>query len=153
MRAGCGRPSLLTEGRCVLLRRWAVAKKKKAHIKIIPMIDVMMFLLVFFVLVSLNVIPAVGIKTQLPTAAHAQQLKPQNKAVITLGLDEKLQLDGQDVSESLLVEQLKVLEGTAEKLVIIINSDQGVEVKRLVAVMDLLKGNGFSSVSIATRKS
>ncbi|BCD84817.1 biopolymer transporter ExbD [Pseudomonas sp. No.21] len=135
------------------MRSWDVAKKKKAHIEIIPMIDVMMFLLVFFVLVSLNVIPAVGIKTQLPTAAHAQQLKPQNKAVITLGLDEKLQLDGQDVSESLLVEQLKVLEGTAEKLVIIINSDQGVEVKRLVAVMDLLKGNGFSSVSIATRKS
>ncbi|MCU9951324.1 MULTISPECIES: ExbD/TolR family protein [Pseudomonas] len=135
------------------MRSWDVAKKKKAHIEIIPMIDVMMFLLVFFVLVSLNVIPAVGIKTQLPTAAHAQQLKPQNKAVITLGLEEKLQLDGQDVSESLLVEQLKVLEGTAEKLVIIINSDQGVEVKRLVAVMDLLKGNGFSSVSIATRKS
>ena len=104
-------------------------------------------------LVSLNVIPAVGIKTQLPTAAHAQQLKPQNKAVITLGLDEKLQLDGQDVSENLLVEQLKSLESSAEKLVIIINSDQGVEVKRLVAVMDLLKGNGFSSVSIATRKS
>ncbi|BBP85500.1 MULTISPECIES: ExbD/TolR family protein [Pseudomonas] len=135
------------------MRSWDVAKKKKAHIEIIPMIDVMMFLLVFFVLVSLNVIPAVGIKTQLPTAAHAQQLKPQNKAVITLGLDEKLQLDGQDVSENLLVEQLKSLESSAEKLVIIINSDQGVEVKRLVAVMDLLKGNGFSSVSIATRKS
>ncbi|CAN7695057.1 biopolymer transporter ExbD [Aquipseudomonas alcaligenes] len=135
------------------MRSWDVAKKKKAHIEIIPMIDVMMFLLVFFVLVSLNVIPAVGIKTQLPTAAHAQQLKPQNKAVITLGLDEKLQLDGQDVSENLLVEQLKALESSAEKLVIIINSDQGVEVKRLVAVMDLLKGNGFSSVSIATRKS
>ena len=135
------------------MRSWDVAKKKKAHIEIIPMIDVMMFLLVFFVLVRLNVIPAGGITPQLPTAAHAQQLKPQNKAVITLGLDEKLQLDGQDVSESLLVEQLKVLEGTAEKLVIIINSDQGVEVKRLVAVMDLLKGNGFSSVSIATRKS
>lgn len=135
------------------MRSWDVAKKKKAHIEIIPMIDVMMFLLVFFVLVSLNVIPAVGIKTQLPTAAHAQQLKPQNKAVITLGLDEKLQLDGQDVSENLLVEQLKSLESSAEKLVIIINSDQGVEVKRLVTVMDLLKGNGFSSVSIATRKS
>ena len=68
------------------MRSWDVAKKKKAHIEIIPMIDVMMFLLVFFVLISLNVIPAVGIKTQLPVASTAQQLKPQNKAVITLGL-------------------------------------------------------------------
>lgn len=39
---------------------------KKARIEIIPMIDVMMFLLVFFVLISLNVIPALGIKTSLP---------------------------------------------------------------------------------------
>ena len=135
------------------MRSWDVAKKKKAHIEIIPMIDVMMFLLVFFVLISLNVIPAVGIKTQLPVASTAQQLKPQNKAVITLGLQERLQLDGQDLDESALLAQLKVLNTGSEKLVIIINSDQGVEVKRLVSVMDLLKCNGFSSVSIATRKS
>ena len=135
------------------MRSWDVAKKKKAHIEIIPMIDVMMFLLVFFVLISLNVIPAVGIKTQLPVASSAQQLKPQNKAVITLGLQERLQLDGQDLDEGALLAQLKVLNNGSEKLVIIINSDQGVEVKRLVSVMDLLKGNGFSSVSIATRKS
>ena len=135
------------------MRSWDVAKKKKAHIEIIPMIDVMMFLLVFFVLISLNVIPDVGIKTQLPVASTAQQLKPQNKAVITLGLQERLQLDGQDLDEGALLAQLKVLNTGSEKLVIIINSDQGVEVKRLVSVMDLLKGNGFSSVSIATRKS
>ncbi|MGR4038517.1 ExbD/TolR family protein [Pseudomonas sp. 910_21] len=135
------------------MRSWDVAKKKKAHIEIIPMIDVMMFLLVFFVLISLNVIPAVGIKTQLPVASTAQQLKPQNKAVITLGLQERLQLDGQDLDEGALLAQLKVLNNGSEKLVIIINSDQGVEVKRLVSVMDLLKGNGFYSVSIATRKS
>ncbi len=89
----------------------------------------------------------------MPVASTAQQLKPQNKAVITLGLQERLQLDGQDLDESALLAQLKVLNDSSEKLVIIINSDQGVEVKRLVSVMDLLKGNGFSSVSIATRKS
>lgn len=135
------------------MRSWDVTPKKKAHIEIIPMIDVMMFLLVFFVLISLNVIPAVGIKTQLPVASSAQQLKPQNKAIITLGLDERLQLDGQNIDEGALLAQLKALNNGSEKLVIIINSDQGVEVKRLVSVMDLLKGNGFSSVSIATRKS
>ncbi|MDI9738386.1 ExbD/TolR family protein [Stutzerimonas stutzeri] len=134
------------------MRTWEEPKKKRIHIEIIPMIDVMMFLLVFFVLISLNVIPALGIKTQLPGAASAQQLKPQNKAVITLGLDDRLQLDGADVDEPTLVAQLKSLEQDSEKLVIILNSDQGVEVGRLVGVMDLLKGNGFSSVSIATRK-
>ncbi|MQT65469.1 biopolymer transporter ExbD [Pseudomonas sp. FSL R10-0056] len=134
------------------MRSWEEPKKKRLHIEIIPMIDVMMFLLVFFVLISLNVIPALGIKTQLPGAAHAQQLKPQNKAVITLGLDERLQLDGKDLNQSDLVAQLKAMENPEEKMVIILNSDAGVEVARLVSVMDVLKGSGFSSVSIATRK-
>jgi biopolymer transport protein ExbD len=134
------------------MRSWEEPKKKRLHIEIIPMIDVMMFLLVFFVLISLNVIPALGIKTQLPGAAHAQQLKPQNKAVITLGLDERLQLDGKDMNQDALIAQLKTLGSNGEKTVIILNSDQGVEVGRLVTVMDLLKSNGFASVSIATRK-
>ena len=134
------------------MRSWEEPKKKRLHIEIIPMIDVMMFLLVFFVLISLNVIPALGIKTQLPGAAHAQQLKPQNKAVITLGLDDRLQLDGKDLDQTELVVQLKAMENPDEKMVIILNSDAGVEVARLVSVMDVLKGSGFSSVSIATRK-
>ncbi|AOA04928.1 MULTISPECIES: ExbD/TolR family protein [Pseudomonas] len=134
------------------MRSWEEPKKKRLHIEIIPMIDVMMFLLVFFVLISLNVIPALGIKTQLPGAAHAQQLKPQNKAVITLGLQDRLQLDGQDLNQNDLVAQLKAMEKPDEKMVIILNSDAGVEVARLVSVMDVLKGSGFSSVSIATRK-
>lgn len=82
------------------MRTWEEPKKKRIHIEIIPMIDVMMFLLVFFVLISLNVIPALGIKTQLPGAASAQQLKPQNKAVITLGLDDRLQLDGAEIGRA-----------------------------------------------------
>ncbi|WP_462380122.1 ExbD/TolR family protein [Pseudomonas sp. Marseille-QA0892] len=134
------------------MRAWDEPKKKRVHIEIIPMIDVMMFLLVFFVLISLNVIPALGIKTQLPSAATAQQLKPQNKAIITLGTEDRLQLDGADVQQDVLVDRLKGLEQNGEKLVVILNSDEGVEVRRLVAVMDLLKGSGFSSVSIATRK-
>ena len=134
------------------MRSWEEPKKKRLHIEIIPMIDVMMFLLVFFVLISLNVIPALGIKTQLPGAAHAQQLKPQNKAVITLGLDDRLQLDGKDLDQTELVVQLKAMENPEQKMVIILNSDEGVEVARLVSVMDVLKSSGFSSVSITTRK-
>ena len=85
------------------MRTWDEPKKRKAHIELIPMIDVMMFLLVFFVLVSLNVIPALGMKTQLPSASSSQQLKPQNKFILTLGLEGQLQLDGKDLTVEALV--------------------------------------------------
>lgn len=135
------------------MRTWEEPKKCKAHIELIPMIDVMMFLLVFFVLVSLNVIPALGMKTQLPSASSAQQLKPQNKAILTLGANGELQLDGQDIQVDALVVALKAQEKPDSKTTIIVNSDKGVEVARLVEVMDTLRLGGFTSVSIATRKS
>lgn len=133
------------------MRSWNEPKKNKAHIELIPMIDVMMFLLVFFVLISLNVIPAQGLKTQLPGATSAQQLKPQKKAIVTLGENDGLQLDGQAIALPDLVNTLKQQQHD-EPLTIILNSDKGVAVERLVAVMDNLRQGGFTSVSIATRK-
>ncbi|QDD62937.1 biopolymer transporter ExbD [Herbaspirillum seropedicae] len=134
------------------MRSWDEPKKRKARVEIIPMIDVMMFLLVFFVLISLNVIPALGLKTQLPSSSTAQDLKPQTKAVITISKDEVIQVDGENTTLDALTVRLDKLRRDGEKLNLIINSDRGVEVQRLVDVMDTLKKGGFDSISIATRK-
>ncbi len=134
------------------MRSWDEPMKRKARVEIIPMIDVMMFLLVFFVLISLNVIPALGLKTNLPSASSSQDLTPQNKAVITLGLNDALQVDGVDTTIDALSTLLNAVKKDGVKLNVIVNSDRGVEVQRLVDVMDHLKQNGFESISIATRK-
>lgn len=134
------------------MRSWDEPKKRKARVEIIPMIDVMMFLLVFFVLISLNVIPALGLKTQLPSSSTAQDLKPQTKAIITIAKDDVIQVDGDNTTLDALTARLDKLRHDGEKLNLIINSDRGVEVQRLVDVMDTLKKGGFDSISIATRK-
>lgn len=134
------------------MRVWDEQKKRKARIEIIPMIDVMMFLLVFFVLISLNVIPALGLKTHLPHASDAQVLEPQDKAVITLGLNNVLQVDGIATTLGELNAQLNRAKKPGTKLSIVVNSDSGVEVQRLVDVMNTLKQGGFESIAIAARK-
>lgn len=48
------------------MRTWPKRPTKSVRIEIIPMIDVMMFLLVFFVLISIHVLPALGLKVALP---------------------------------------------------------------------------------------
>lgn len=88
----------------------------------------------------------------MPSAGSAQQLKPQKKAIITLGADEQLQLDGQPIALDALVNTLKQQQQANQTTTIIVNSDKGVAVERLVAVMDNLRQGGFFSVSIATRK-
>jgi len=117
------------------------------------MIDVMMFLLVFFVLISLNVIPALGIKTQLPGSSQAQSTKsPTRQVIVTLAKDGKVLVDGKDTETGSVLPAVKAAVKAGEKPLVIINSDKGAEVQLLVDVMDELKGGGVESVSIAARE-
>src|ERR1035437_5210444 len=81
------------------MRSSSRAPKRKGRIEIIPMIDVMMVLLVFFELISVNVIPALGIKTHLPNSSQAQSLAtPVKQVVVSIGLDEHIVVDGAAVT-------------------------------------------------------
>ena len=135
------------------MRHWQQTQRKKARIEIIPMIDVMMFLLVFFVLISVNVIPALGIKTQQPNSSQVQQLKTKDvQVVVTLGKENVIQVDGRDVELKDLSAAVKRKAGTAEQIAVIVNSDKGAEVQTLVDVMDEIKKSGLGKVSLAARE-
>jgi biopolymer transport protein ExbD len=135
------------------MRQWQQTQRKKARIEIIPMIDVMMFLLVFFVLISVNVIPSLGIKTQQPNSSQVQQLKtPDVQVVITLGKENVIQVDGKDVALENLTTAVKNKAGQADQIAVIVNSDKGAEVQTLVDVMDEIKKSGIGKVSLAARE-
>jgi biopolymer transport protein ExbD len=135
------------------MRHWQKIQRKKARIEIIPMIDVMMFLLVFFVLISVNVIPALGIKTQQPNSSQVQQLRTKDvQVVVTLGKENVIQVDGKDVELKDLSAAVKRKAGTSEQIAVIVNSDKGAEVQTLVDVMDEIKKSGLGKVSLAARE-
>ncbi|MGZ5179908.1 MAG: ExbD/TolR family protein [Ramlibacter sp.] len=135
------------------MRRWTHTPRKKTRIEIIPMIDVMMFLLVFFVLISVNVIPALGLKTQLPNSKNAQSIRtPVRQVVVTLGKAGSVQVQGQEVSLGALAQTIRTVAAGAAQVAVVINSDRGAEVQNLVDVMDQLKGQGFASVAVAARE-
>jgi len=134
------------------MRRWIEEPAKKSRIEIIPMIDVMMFLLVFFVLISINVIPALGIKTNLPKSSQVQETRAIKNAVITLAKTGEIQLEGALVTLDELTPRLQAMQRPDQSLNIIVNGDEAVPMQRLVDVMDALKDSGFDSISIAAKK-
>ncbi len=135
------------------MRHWQQTQRKKARIEIIPMIDVMMFLLVFFVLISVNVIPALGIKTQQPNSSQVQQLSTKDvQVVVTLGKENVIQVDGRDIDLKDLSAAVKKKAGSADQIAVIVNSDKGAEVQTLVDVMDEIKRSGLGKVSLAARE-
>ncbi len=131
---------------------WQEAPRRKARIEIIPMIDVMMFLLVFFVLISMNVIPATGIKTQLPGSSQPDRLDSAYHAVITIGEQGRLQLDGKDYDLRSLGIGLENLKREHKEIDLVIDGDKGSSLQSLVDVMDVVKSAAISAVSIATKK-
>ncbi|MFA6972433.1 MAG: biopolymer transporter ExbD [Gallionella sp.] len=134
------------------MRRWHQDKKSRARIEIIPMIDVMMFLLVFFVLISIDVIPAFSIKTKLPSSSSAEASTERDNAVVSLGRGGELQLNGADVTGEALVAGLVALRQHRPHLAVIINGDQTVELQRVIEVMDKIRAAGFQAMSIAVQK-
>ena len=136
------------------MRRFPETVRKKSRIEIIPMIDVMMFLLVFFVLISTNVIPALGLKMKLPSSSTAANNRPPERVVVTLPAQGRLQLDGQDFeNDDGLIKALQQRKAAAANgLAIIINGDESVPLQRLVDLMDVVKSQGIESISIAAKK-
>jgi biopolymer transport protein ExbD len=135
------------------MRRFPDTPRKRSRIEIIPMIDVMMFLLVFFVLISINVIPALGLKTKLPVSTQAADDRPPERAIVTLLKDAALQLDGNDVgSTEQLAELLTQRKLHTPNLAVIVNGDESVPLQRLVAVMDVLKSSGIGVMTIAAKR-
>ncbi len=126
--------------------------RKEARIEIIPMIDVMMFLLVFFVLISLNVIPTSGLSTQLPNSKSATtSTAPAKPLIVTVTVAGKLQLNGEDITPAALKTRLVERSHDTDASVII-KSDGKAEMQKVIDVMDIVRDSGIKKVSIAARK-
>ncbi len=76
---------------------------KKARIEIIPMIDTIFFLLVFFMISTLSMSQFKGMPVNLPKAASGQQA-PAESAAITIDKEGRLFLNQQAIDKSLLGE-------------------------------------------------
>jgi len=115
------------------------------------MIDVMMFLLVFFVLISLNALPSLGLKVVLPFASNAAHLDLPKRVTVTLTADGTLYLDGAQTTLTALPNQLMALVRD-NKIVVIIAGDRDSRLQGLVGVLDVLKSAGIGSASIVARQ-
>ena len=133
------------------MRSWPTRARRSSRIEIIPMIDVMMFLLVFFVLISLNTLPALGLRVALPYAANPTHLEVTRRVTITLTAAGEVFLDGQSTTLQGITEQLRSYARDA-KLTVIISADRDAHLQPLVSVLDALKSAGVVSATIVARQ-
>ena len=137
------------------MRNWPQRRKRHARIEIIPMIDVMMFLLVFFVLISINVLPALGLKITPPSSARTEAIAERKKVMLSIDRAGNTFLDGSPVPLDMLPERLHLAQEAAkaanQTLAIVIAGDNESALQHLVDVLDAMKLAGITSSAIVTK--
>ena len=123
---------------------------KKARIEIIPMIDTIFFLLVFFMISTLSMSQFKGLAVNLPKAASGQQA-PAESAAITIDRDGKLFLNQQAIDKAALGEALRQELAKNAEMLIVINADDGVQHGQVVEVMDIARGANVAKMAIAVK--
>ena len=121
---------------------------RKARIEIIPMIDTVFFLLVFFMMASLAMTVYRGMPVNLPKAESGQPTR-DDSAAITLGRSGETYLNQEPTTRDALGPQLRALLAANPNLVVMINADGEVLHRRVVDVVDVARTAGVARVAIA----
>jgi biopolymer transport protein ExbD len=122
----------------------------RARIEIIPMIDVVFFLLVFFMMASLSMTVYRGLPVNLPRASSGTT-PPAETAAIAVTRDGQAYLDQQPVTRVVLGERLRGLVGANPAVAIVITADEAVAHGRVVDVLDEVRKAGVTKMAIAIR--
>jgi len=136
---------------------------KKARIEIIPLIDIMFFLLASFMLVSLSLVKLQGAKVELPTAGKpmSQDMNKPDFTTVSVDKDGKIfwTANGSKDKDEISTDELRkraiklYTEGknSGNDAKVYINGDQGVEYRKMIEVMDKLRKSGLTKVTFAVK--
>ncbi|WP_038172535.1 biopolymer transporter ExbD [Verrucomicrobium sp. BvORR106] len=120
---------------------------KKARLEIVPLIDIMFFLLASFMMVTMSMTKQRTIDVNLPAAATSHSnLKPD---VISLAVDARGQvfLDKDMISLEALDQMLKERLSANKELPVYISGDAATPHGAMIAVLDYVKRCGVTKVA------
>lgn len=122
---------------------------KKARIEIIPMIDVMLFLLVFFIIVTLQMIPDKGVNLQLPVSSQTDTL-PHPKFTVNVMPGGTIKVKGQVMTTDQLTAMFAA-DGDPAKTELTIATDKTSQFQNFMTVIDAARKAGVTDIGIAAQ--
>ena len=130
--------------------------KKSARIEIIPLIDIIFFLLATFIMVSLSMSKNQGVQVALPAAASAASLGDQQEMekAVTLSVNEKGEVffNKDKITIAQLPLKLQTFKTGSKDPKVIVNSDANADFEHVVRVLDEVRKVGIAKVGINTDK-
>lgn len=124
---------------------------KKARIEIIPLIDVIFFLLATFVLFTLSLNKSNGLNVQLPTSITSEPRDPAGSVTITVTDEGALAWNKDLVTLDEFLQRLQQYRAQEPDGRVLINGDERAFFAQAIYVFDEARKAGFTKVFIETR--
>ena len=131
------------------LRSMKVQEEPK--LMIIPMIDIIFFLLVFFMISTMTMVQQNTFKVGLPQASSAQ-LDMNQHANITVMADGNIAFNKESLYKEQLIRRVQIELQRNPDLQVILNGDKDVNYGFVIETFDALKQAGVKKLSIAVEK-
>ena len=123
-------------------------RRKGPRIEMIPLIDIVFLLLVFFIYAMLSMVVHRGFKVELPQATTAE-IDRKDYVSITVDKDNRILLNKAEVLIEDLSEKVKTIAEAGTK--IFINGDKEAGLGVVISVLDTLRRDGIKDVYFETQ--
>lgn len=131
------------------LRSMKVQEEPK--LMIIPMIDIIFFLLVFFMISTMTMVQQNTFKVGLPQASSAQ-LDMNQHVNITVMADGNIAFNKESLDKEQLIRRVQIELQRNPDLQVILNGDKDINYGFVIETFDALKQAGVKKLSIAVEK-
>jgi len=129
--------------------------EREPELILIPLIDVMLFLLAFFVLILGAIIPGLQIKTNLPQTISkgngTSRNVPLKIIIVTLKANGEVWVGNKKAKTLRELKNLMLKASKRGVNYLVINADKTVPIQNIITVMDLAKESGITKIGILTR--
>ncbi|MDT6964267.1 biopolymer transporter ExbD [Cupriavidus sp. SZY C1] len=119
-------------------------------INITPLLDLAFVLLIIFILMTTAAVQ--GIKVDLPKASASASLSEQKVKAITVSDSGQVYLDAMPVTLPELEDRLRSQRALTPDFPVIVKGDAGVQYRKVVEVLDLLRRLELQQVGLVTGK-
>ena len=123
----------------------------EARIEIVPLIDIMFFLLAAFMLVSLSMVNVKSVKVNLPTATTAAPDSRRDLADISVDKNGFAFLDKKPVGDNELINGLLAAQKANPNLRVFISGDRDARYGSVIRVLNLVRSAGIEKVAFEIR--
>ena len=123
-------------------------RQDKPEIIIIPMIDIMFFLLAFFMMSTLYMVNMKTVDVDMPQAQHAET-KLSVTYVVTLRQDGSLWLEDKPITETDLLNRAAAENRKDNHFAVVLRADQQLDYGMVMALLDRFKGEGITHIGLA----